>query len=159
MIGEISASGNINVQTDTYERVSLDSIFGTNANQTDSAENLPENQQQPLSETPADGSTENGFSWQEEPYINLEYAQSGAEAANMTVDQYISSLMQAPDIGELPFPELYDQIIQYQDDELAKIFGEGFLENTEGATVQESPAYPVIPATQPLPDIQENSQL
>ena len=159
VIGDISASGTLNVETDQYDKVNPASIsqeFADNLIKESSQAGLENFAKQESHPNPVD----NGLIHTDEPYINLEYAQSGADLSNITVTQYIDSLLQPPNIDDLPFPELYNQIVQYQTEELETIFGDNaFADAVDFLRQQENPTYPVSPVIQPLPDTIEESNL
>ncbi|KPN73980.1 hypothetical protein [Neisseria sp. 74A18] len=159
VIGEANVAGNLNVAADRYENIAPENVspeFAEQLKQTGQtvAEHAP-----PETAPEPSVQQEGGFVLTEEPAINLEYAQAQADADNSTVKEYVSGLLEPINAAELPFPDLYDSIIQYQNEELERIFGDNAIEDAFKFIGQEDPAYPQIPPSQPLPDMQENTQL
>lgn len=159
VIGEANVAGNLNVAADRYENIAPENVspeFAEQLKQT--GETVAEHAPPETSPEPS-VQQEGGFFLTEEPAINLEYAQSRADADNSTVKEYVSGLLEPVNAAELPFPDLYDSIIQYQNEELERIFGDNAVEDALKFIGQEDPAYPQIPPSQPLPEMQENTQL
>ena len=159
VIGEANVAGNLNVAADRYENIAPENVspeFAEQLKQTGQpvAEHAP-----PETAPEPSVQQEGGFVLTEEPAINLEYAQAQADANNSTVKEYVSGLLEPINAADLPFPDLYDSIIQYQDEELERIFGDNAIEDAFKFIEQEDQAYPQIPPSQPLPEMQENTQL